>query len=250
MEIDNKELIELINKMKEEKTPESQNKVINQIIKSKFLCPVVLADAPKGGGKVQITKDTKIQFSIVKTTDERNFLIAFTSDEEVNKWQKEKMQQSIIYTFEDYAQIITGNENLHGFIIDPKGVNLVFTEEMIKQIKQSLTHTSVLEADTEVQIGAPSEYPEELLQKLQDTLRNYTEVKKAYLLLMKNGEEVSYILILDASGKEQELFNDIATSVIPFLNGMPLNMAPMSTDFGTQISQRFEPIYIAVEENK
>ena len=41
------------------------------------------------------------------------------------------MQQSIVYTFEDYAKIVTENENLHGFIIDPKGVNLVFTEDMI-----------------------------------------------------------------------------------------------------------------------
>lgn len=247
MEINNKELIELIEKMKDEKTPESQNKVIGQILKSKFLCPVVLADAPKGGGKVQITKDTKIQFSIVKTTDERNFLIAFTSDEEVNKWQKEKMQQSIVYTFEDYAKIITENENLHGFIIDPKGVNLVFTEDMIKQIKSSITKVETLEADTEVQIATPKEYPEELLQKLQDTLRNYPEVKKAYLLLMKRGEEVSYILILDASGKEQELFNNIASSVIPFLDGMSISMAPLSTDFGKTISERFEPVYVAVE---
>lgn len=248
MEINNKELIDLIDKMKEEKTQESQNKVIGQVLKSKFLCPVVLADAPKGGGKVQITKDTKIQFSIIKTTDERSFLIAFTSDEEVNKWQKEKMQQSIVYTFEDYAKIVTENENLHGFIIDPKGANLVFTEDMIKQIKTSITKVETLEPDTEVQIAAPKEYPEELLSKLQDTLRNYTEVKKAYLLLMKKGEEVSYILILDASGKEQELFNTIASSVIPFLDGMSLNMAPLATDFGNQISQRFEPIYIAVEE--
>ena len=40
MELDNKELVELIQKMKEEKTQELQNQVIMKVLKSKFLCPV------------------------------------------------------------------------------------------------------------------------------------------------------------------------------------------------------------------
>ena len=88
--INNKELIDAIEKMKEEKTMETQNKVIAEVLKAKFMCPVILQDAPKGGGKININKDTKIQFSVIKTTDAKNFLIAFTSDEEVNKWQKNK----------------------------------------------------------------------------------------------------------------------------------------------------------------
>ena len=131
--INNKELIDAIEKMKEEKTMETQNKVIAEVLKAKFMCPVILQDAPKGGGKININKDTKIQFSVIKTTDAKNFLIAFTSDEEVNKWQKNKTQQSIIYTFEDYAIISQNNDNLEGFIIDPKGCNLIFTKNMIVQ---------------------------------------------------------------------------------------------------------------------
>ena len=138
MELDNKGLVELIEKMKEEKTQELQNKVVSEVLKSRFLCPVVIPDAPHGNGKIQITKDTKIQFSIIKTTDDKNFLIAFTSDEEVHKWQKEQTQQSIIYTFEDYAKIVVGNDHLDGFIIDPHGVNLVFTQNLIEQIKSSV----------------------------------------------------------------------------------------------------------------
>ena len=60
MELDNKGLVELIEKMKEEKTQELQNKVVSEVLKSRFLCPVVIPDAPHGNGKIQITKDTKI----------------------------------------------------------------------------------------------------------------------------------------------------------------------------------------------
>ena len=176
MDINNKELIDSINAMKEEKTLEAQNKVITEVLKSRFLCQVILEAAPKGGGRIDINKDTKIQFSIIKTTDGKNYLIAFTSDEEVHKWQTNKVQQSLIYTFEDYAMIATNNETLDGFIIDPKGCNLVFTKEMIKEIKASITRESVVEKDTQVELGIPKDYPTELVEKLKDLFANMSDV--------------------------------------------------------------------------
>jgi len=244
MDINNKELIDSINTMKEEKTLEAQNKVITEVLKSKFLCPVILEAAPKGGGRIDINKDTKIQFSIIKTTDGKNYLIAFTSDEEVHKWQTNKVQQSLIYTFEDYAMIATNNETLDGFIIDPKGCNLVFTKEMIKEIKASITRESVVEKDTQVELGIPKDYPTELVEKLKDLFANMSDVKKAYLQLMVKDEAMSYLVLIDADGKEKELFNTIASAAIPFLKGMPLNLAPLNTEFGQKAIENFEPFYV------
>ena len=87
--VNNSKLIELIDKLKEEKSMEAQNKVISEVLRSRFMCPVILESAPKGGGKIQVGKETKIQFSIIKTKEEKNFLIAFTSEPEVHKWQKQ-----------------------------------------------------------------------------------------------------------------------------------------------------------------
>ncbi|MBO5477870.1 MAG: enhanced serine sensitivity protein SseB [Clostridia bacterium] len=244
MDINNKELINSINVMKEEKTLEAQNKVITEVLKAKFMCPVILESAPKGGGRIDINKDTKIQFSIIKTTDGKNYLIAFTSDEEVHKWQKNKIQQSLIYTFEDYAMIATNNETLDGFIIDPKGCNLVFTKEMIKEIKASITRESVVEKDTQVELGIPKNYPTELVEKLKDVFANIGTIKKAYLQLMVKDEAMSYLVLIDADGNEKEHFNTIASAAIPFLNGMPLNLAPLNTEFGQKAIENFEPFYV------
>lgn len=241
--IDNTHLIELIQKLKEEKTMEVQNQVISEVLKSRFMCPVVLEDAPKGGGKIEVNKNTKIQFSIIKTQDGKNYLMAFTSDPEVHKWQKTKVQQSIIYTFEDYAKIVTSNDNLAGFVIDPMGCNIVFTVDMIKEIKNNITKETVVEKDTEVQLGIPKDYPEELANKLRDVFRNIEEVKEAYLLLMTNGDELSYLVILDADGKEKEHFNTIASAAIPFLDKMPLNLLSANTEFGETAKKDFKPFY-------
>lgn len=243
--IDNTKLLELIEKLKEEKTMEAQSDVISEVLKAKFLCPVILENAPKGGGKIEVERDTKIQFSVIKTKEDKNFLIAFTSDEEVNKWQKSKVQQSIIYTFEDYSMIATNNDNLEGFVIDPMGCNLAFTKQMIKEIKQNITRESIVEKDTQVELGIPKDYPDELVKKLKDLFLNIPQVNKAYLLLMTKQEELSYLLIVDANGNEKEYFNTIASAAIPFLNGMPLNLLPANTELGQNVSQSFEPIYIA-----
>lgn len=245
--INNKELIDAIEKMKEEKTMETQNKVIAEVLKAKFMCPVILQDAPKGGGKININKETKIQFSVIKTTNGKNFLIAFTSDEEVNKWQKNKTQQSIIYTFEDYAIISQNNDNLEGFIIDPKGCNLIFTKNMIVQIKNSITRENVVKKDTQVELSVPKDISEDLQNKLHDVLVNNKEIKKAYLLNMLKEDEKSYLLIIDASGKEKEYFNTIASALIPFLRDLPLNLLPINTEFGTKAIEKFKPFYEAIE---
>ncbi len=241
--VNNSKLIELIDKLKEEKSMEAQNKVISEVLRSRFMCPVILESAPKGGGKIQVGKETKIQFSIIKTKEEKNFLIAFTSEPEVHKWQKQKTQQSIIYTFEDYAMIICNNENIDGFIIDPMGCNLVFTEEMIREIKQNITTESVMEKDTQIQLGVPKDYPEDLVRKLKDLFMNISDVKKAYLLLMTKGEELSYLLVIDAQGNAKQYFNTIATASIPFLNNMPLNFVEANTDLGQKIASDFTPFF-------
>ena len=241
--VDNKKLIELIEKLKEEKSMEVQNQVISEILKSRFLCPVILESAPKGGGKIEINRDTKIQFSIIKTKEGKTFLIAFTSDEEVNKWQKSKIQQSIIYTFEDYAAIVTNNENINGFVIDPKGCNIAITKEMINEIKSNVTQETVLEKDTTVELGIPKDYPEELVKKLSDLFLNMPKVEKAYLMLMTKSDKLSYLVIVDANGEEKEYFNTIATAAIPFLKGMPLNLLPANTEFGKKAMEKFTPFY-------
>ncbi len=241
--INNKELIDAIEKMQQEKNAESQNKVIAEVLKAKFMCPVILENAPKGGGKININKDTKIQFSIIKTTNDKNFLIAFTSEEEVHKWQKNKTQQSIIYTFEDYSMIAEKNDNLEGFIIDPKGCNLVFTKNMIRQIKNSITRESVVKKDTQVELSIPKDLTDDLESKLKDVFSNIKEIKKAYFLNMLKEDEKSYLLIIDANGNEKQYFNTIASAAIPFLNGIPLNLLPINTEFGTKAIQQFKPFY-------
>ena len=244
MKVDNRKLIELINIMREEKTLQAQNVVISEILKSHFFCPVVIQGAPQGGGTINITKDTQVSFLTIEGTDNKKYLLAFTSEEELLKWKKQDKQQSIIYTFEDYAMIVTNNSNIDGFAIDPYGSNIMFNEEMIKGIKSSITNENVMEKDTEVLLGIPGEYPEDLVKKLKDYFKNINDITKAYLLLMVKDDKKNYLVVIEGNGDVKEYFSSIATAAMPFLDGMPLNLTPYDTDFGRNAIKEIEPFYI------
>ena len=61
---------------------------------------------------------------------------------------------------------------------------------------------------------------------------------------MVKDEAMSYLVLIDADGKEKELFNTIASAAKPFLKGMPLNLAPLYTEFGQKAIENFEPFYV------
>lgn len=247
MDINNEKLIEIINKMKEEQTQESQNEVIHEVLKSQFMCPVILPDAPRGGGKININRNSKVQFSIIKTNDDKNFLIAFTSDDEVKKWIPQgSTQQSLIYSFADYAQVVLNNDGLEGFILDPRGVNLVFTKEMISQISGGITTKSDLKAGTEIQLSMPAAFPENLIEKACDIFRNIPDVSKAFMLSMKQDGKESYLLVLDANGNEETHLNRIVTAILPFVGNMPISVVPFATDLGRAVAEKFDPMYVSI----
>ena len=142
-----------------------------------------------------------------------------------------------------------GNDHLDGFIIDPHGVNLVFTQNLIEQIKSSVVRQETIAANTQIEVSRFSTYPEGLVQKLQDMLINNPIVKKGYLLLMKQDNLNSALVILDCP-EDNKLFGDIATGLIPFLSGISISIIPMSSDLGQKISEKFEPIYVAIEDKE
>lgn len=245
MELNNNELVNSIKEMKETKSDESQIKVITGIRKAKFLCPVVIEDVPSGSQKINITKDTKVQFSIIKANDGKNYLLAFTSEQEIHKWQATQKQQTLIYTFEDYSHIILNNPLIDGFVIDPKGENLVLSEDTIKAIRDNITKEVEIEKDTEVELGIPANYPEDLVSKLKDCLRNIEECKKAYLLLVKqNGNNAGYLLVVDAGEKTKDYFTQISSALAPYLEGMGLSMTVFDSEVGKSVSEHFEPLYV------
>jgi hypothetical protein len=66
------------------------------------------------------------------------FFPVFTSPEEAKKLQYDKPFQSFAMRFQDIAALTEQTPKVQGFVVNPFGENLPFTQEMLESIKQTL----------------------------------------------------------------------------------------------------------------
>lgn len=141
--IKNMELIIAMRMLQEEDTMENRNRMINEMMKSKFVTPATID--PKDEERVRSNKNkdartsVQVSFKIVKSPDGRKFLPAFTDTVQYDAWKERSGikdgLRNMIMNFDVYAQyILNSNGDLDGFIINPYGENIVFTTNLIKSI--------------------------------------------------------------------------------------------------------------------
>ncbi|HCJ42375.1 SseB family protein [uncultured Ruminococcus sp.] len=152
--IDNKGLIESIAEMRKEFNPDSQNKVINNALRSTFLVPAML----EKNQELVADKDNHVQFQdkqtakfmlVNKNVKNENgeeqtisYFPVFTSKEAMDEMRKTTDQNFMPFAmkFADIANLTENTPNVSGFVIDPftKEHNLPFTKPMLESIKQTL----------------------------------------------------------------------------------------------------------------
>ena len=126
----NPKLIEAIAEMRKNFCAETQNKVINTALACTFLVPAMVekttelvADAEN---HVNFEDKSKAKFILLNNNKTNGtFFPVFTSPEEAKKLQ-------------DIAALTEQTPKVQGFVVNPFGENLPFTQEMLESIKQTL----------------------------------------------------------------------------------------------------------------
>ena len=129
--IDNAALKKAAAALREENNPQNFNAVINLMMRGVFLAPAKIeigenAPKPDENGRIQLPKDTKVTFALLKSGDGKSFFTAFTDAEELDKWQNKPAGQVMLLRFDDYARMLNGNDHVAGFVLNPFTDNLRF----------------------------------------------------------------------------------------------------------------------------
>lgn len=267
--IDNSALKKAATALREENNPKNFNAVVNLMMRSVFLAPAKIEigeDAPKPdeNGRIQLPKNTKVTFALLKSGEGKSFFTAFTDAEELNKWTNKPEGQVMLLRFDDYARMLNGNDHVDGFVLNPFSDNLRFNSdmvasllkqrnEMMEKVKQAVAlqaaqRAAQIKPGDKVTIVEPSVYPDELVNPLCSTLEKYPMVGAAYLQIMViNGTVKSYLLVLDAP-KDDAVFKAAGDAARPFLAGndkkMNLNITISTSPLGQQGMRGSEPFYI------
>lgn len=211
------------------------NKMLKEIVKAKYLCPVQVdkakEDVPDENGKVTLSKDTTIRFAGLTDKENQKWLPAFSD------WQT---FQKIYHKDEWNAQIVTYNDLISlskdtGIVINPGGMEtrldenrkkiLVGYDARHKRLTAEMESGLLKECKPGLYLGESVESMDALKEVLMAQLKKQKEVKKAYLMIkVERVDDISYLLVVEFKGERKEVFGGIAEAVKSSLGSMRMDM--------------------------
>ncbi|MCM1326522.1 MAG: SseB family protein [Bacteroidales bacterium] len=140
--ITNPMLVGAMELLNAENTPEHRKIFFEEVVKAVFLAPVVIDPPPvaDGQGMFRIPPESRVQFPLLKAPDGKQFFMAYTDWDELQKWNNQDNQQTFGLKLTDYADMVfkrneSGEMNpVAGVVINPYGGNMALTKEMIAGI--------------------------------------------------------------------------------------------------------------------
>ncbi|MFT9057762.1 MAG: enhanced serine sensitivity protein SseB [Ethanoligenens sp.] len=250
--VENPKLKELLRQFNQNKTNDIMNDLFKEIAtNAHFLSVIMLSEEPKQNENVTATfqKDTIMQFPMLTTQDEQSYYPIFTDWIELGKWQAAKSPKTLILSFDDYASMVLKDENTHGIVINPFSDNMIIDRELIEHLKTRKdiiingVSKQVVTKDTQVLLGEPKNYPNEMVNAISDYLKDQATVKRVWLRLMQKSDELSFLLVVDFSDDKEKIFRGIADAARPYMNGMYLDIVPYQDGFGKNAVENVKPFY-------
>ena len=250
--VTNPALKRALEEMHRENTRPNQERALDELLQAQLLSPVTITPPPpKGDGKTgqtRLDQNTKIQFSLLTTQDGRSFFPAFTDWEELRKLSQEPQQQTLVLGFADYAAMILRDSAAAGLAVNPFGDSLTMERPMVeylerrrRELEEGLRPEKI-EKDTRVMVGEPAQFPQALADAVRERAAALPEVARIWLRLMVREGQESYLLVVDHTGSEGQLFAALAQAARPYVGDMGVDLVPYDSGLGRSAAQG-QPFY-------
>ncbi len=249
---DNSVLLELADKMKKDASRENRLFFIQKLLGSSLMLPVMVSPEPVNN---TIPEDAKVSFISMKTGSGLNYLVTFTSMEEMNKWNKNPNKLYFIRRYESIKRIVTEDkEGYDGFVIDPCGCNIAVKKDFLEGVERVNDPTMIIRperVETEGNVGlmAVKEAPKALTQALTEYMRGRKCIRSAYIMqTVRKGEDKAIpIIIIDfiSEGKGlKEEFDGIAAAAHTVIKkGESIGLMPSFDKVARESIKGIEPFY-------
>ena len=230
--IENKELVELLGKVREKNSEENMIALLKAAAASKFIVPV---DGTEGSYSFHAVSDKNGLKYMVVYSDSDSFEVAFED--------KYKKQQGVAAGFGDLIEVVmTDKMGLSGFVINPGVEEVLFGKDMIKLIAQQMG----IGGDGTAKVGEPDKYPPELHNALTDYLKIEPSVSRIWVRLMReNGtDRTSWLIIAETSLEGEQLkymLDNMRKYCLPYLDNMDAYCASSKEEFASKVINGVKP---------
>ena len=247
MPVTNPELIAAIEAIKKEANDDTQDSFYKALKNARFLSPVTIEPRPEpgdAGGKATLTVDTKISFADITDVNGDIYMPVYTDWSALKQWRDVPDEQTLITSYEDISGMVLGNPKIAGFVINPFSHNMPIHQSAIDQINAGSVNQWTADKDTTLHIGIPANDPVAMKKAVVKHLKSQKNVSAAWLVLMENGGEFSFLMVVDFVGDRNVVFSGIASIAVPKLrNGELIDMVPADSDLGRQVAHDYPPFY-------
>lgn len=250
-EIRNDDLLKIIRQMKakapEPPTPEEHVEYVEQLLKARLIVPVSFGEEDK-----EHPNRLQVQFSHLTNNKKERYFMAFTDMETLLKNAKDDEKLNVLgITYEDFVRMLSEPKSkMTGFAINPFTENIICGPEQGRAIGRYIAQKKV-ESGELTMINELSEIPDDVLRTLEKGLDRFGNVKKAYLMAMRKGDQRSRLLILDADETVTdfgELAKQFAAEVLKPINDpkCPYLIMSYAEKAATQATKEKVPFYVKV----
>ena len=134
-EIKNPDLVAAIEKMQDDNTTENINKMIDEVMKAKFILPAKVTpktEAKTTNGQTVMQQSTQVQFRLLENGNKEKIFGVFTDTDELFKWKDTQNAQKVVTDFDSIAQMVMDPQaDVKGFVINPYGENVSISKGLL-----------------------------------------------------------------------------------------------------------------------
>ena len=228
--VENPKLLELMRKMRKDRTSQNMLDVLTEATECTFIVPL------------EIINDS-ISFHAVGDNKGRRFMVAFSDSDSFDINKKDDDQKAVTASFVDLIDAaIEENLALDGVIINPGAEEVMLGKQMLQDIRKNM------EPDNTVQIGDPDRYPVEMKKMIIEFCHGESRIKKAYVRFFQNADGTSkgwlFILGCDAPDNERKyIFDTFNRFMKPYCDGLECVTVGSDEDYAITAAEGAKPVY-------
>ncbi|MCF0245993.1 MAG: enhanced serine sensitivity protein SseB C-terminal domain-containing protein [Ileibacterium sp.] len=111
-------------------------KVAQALLNTQVMAPAKWDKEPETdeNGAIRFAPDTTISLMVVTNPQGGKYFPMFTDMEEVRKFYQDAEVQCLILTMQQYLPFLTGNPEVSGIVVDPKGADIPFNTQFLEGV--------------------------------------------------------------------------------------------------------------------
>lgn len=241
--------------VKNDKSPEAQDKFLNVLVKSRLITPVTIDPPPTEQdemGRSKIPPNAKITFHLMKNDNGSLYYPMFSNWEELRKGPHAPTQNTLVLPFREIANIIIKNpESSEGFVLNPFNEGIVVSKQLVegvvnvieKAMKEQKPSLSEMKVGTDVKLGDFKNPPQEIIDKLTEYFDNTCCVTTAYILAMMHDDKHSFLVVVDYEGDKQKIYTEIGNIIKPLAGDRGIAITDCDSELGKKAMIGRFPFY-------